>query len=78
MKDLLGRKLEVGDSVIFIRPHYRELVLGRIDSFTAQKVRVLTGLGSWNNKPNTLLQAPTQLAKVDGPALTMYLVKNSG
>lgn len=78
MKDLLGRKLEVGDSVIFIRPSYRELVLGRVDSFTAQKVRVLTGLDNWNSKPHTLLQSPTQLAKVDGPALTMYLIKNSG
>lgn len=79
MKDFLGRTLAVGDSVVFMRPNYRELVLGRIESFTPKNVRVLTGKGTnWQGKIDTLLQSSTQLVKVDGPALTMYLVKNSG
>ena len=75
MIDFLKRKLEVGDSVIFITPGYRSFTLGRIDSFTKQKVRILTGELSWRGTPEILLQDPHQLVKVDGPELTMYLLK---
>ena len=75
MQDFLKRELEIGDSVIFITPGYRGYTLGRIDSLTPSKVRVLTGWQSWDGRPNTLLQDPNQLVKVDGPNLTMYLLK---
>lgn len=75
MEDFLKRPLAVGDSVVFITPSYRSFTLGRIESFTAKKVRVLTGSRSWDNKPQTLLQDSDQLVKVDGPDLTMYMLK---
>lgn len=75
MEDFLKRKLEVGDSVIFMLQRYRGFRLGRVMAFTPQKVRVLTGENSWMGQPITLLQEPHQLVKVDGPELTMYLLK---
>jgi hypothetical protein len=75
MKDFLLRKLEVGDSVIFITPGYRDYTLGRVDSFTPQKVRVLKGHDKYNGEPEFILQTSDQLVKVDGPDLTMYLLK---
>lgn len=75
MEDFLKRKLRVGDSVILIRQGYRMFNLGRVDSFTRQKVRILTSDKRWPGKPFVLLQDPHQLVKVDGPELTMYLLK---
>jgi hypothetical protein len=75
MQDFLKRKLEVGDSVIFITKGYRDYTLGRVDSFTPQKVRVLKGYNKYNNEPEFILQDPAQLVKVDGPELTAYLLK---
>lgn len=70
MKDFLKRDLTVGDSVIIVTPSYRSFTLARVHSFTATKVRV--EYGEYNRK---LLQDPVQLCKVDGPDLTMYLLK---
>lgn len=78
MKDFLGRDLEIGDSVVIIAPGYRDLVLARIMKFTAKQVKV-SYMNTWNfGKPGRyaeLLQYPSQLVKVDGPDLTMYLLK---
>ena len=73
MKDFLKRDLAVGDSVIIVTPSYRSFTLARVHSFTANKVRVdWTSPGGYNQK---LLQDPVQLCKVDGPDLTVYLLK---
>lgn len=78
MKDFLGRELEIGDSVIIMAPKYRHLVLARIIKFTPTQVRVAF-MNTWNyGKPGyytELLQSPSQLTKVDGPDLTLYLLK---
>ena len=74
-EDFLKRPLAVGDSVIFITKGYRDYTLGRIDSFTPKKVRVITGYCKFHNTPEFILQDPEQLVKVDGPDLTMYLLK---
>ena len=73
--DFLKRPLEVGDSVIFITKGYRDYTLGRVDSFTPKKVRVLKGYCKYTNEPEFIIQDPEQLVKVDGPDLTMYLLK---
>ena len=78
MKDFLGRELELGDSVIIIAPNYRHFVLARIIAFTPKNVRVAF-MNTWNFAApgyyTELLQSPSQLTKVDGPDLTMYLLK---
>ena len=56
--DFLKRPLEVGDSVIFITKGYRDYTLGRVDSFTPQKVRVLKGYNKYNNEPEFIIQDP--------------------
>lgn len=79
MKDFLGRNLEIGDSVIVIAPNYRHFVLARIIKFTPNRVRV-SFMNTWNYGGDgyytEILQDPSQLTKVDGPDLTMYLLKN--
>lgn len=76
--DFIGRELEIGDSVIVIAPNYRHFVLARIIQFTPKQVRV-SFMNTWNyggeGRYTELLQSPQQLTKVDGPDLTMYLVK---
>ena len=76
-KDFIGRLLEIGDSVIMITPGYRDLTLARVIKFTPQKVRVvLKHPGS--NSTKEMVQDSTQLVKVDGPELTMFLLKGEG
>jgi hypothetical protein len=78
MKDFLGRELELGDSVIVVAPGYRHFVLARVIHFTPKQVRV-SFMNTWNHSGDgyytELLQGPSQLTKVDGPDLTMYLLK---
>ena len=78
MKDFLGRELELGDSVIIMAPNYRHFVLARVIKFTPMQVRVAF-MNTWNyGNPGSyteLLQSPSQLTKIDGPDLTMYLLK---
>ena len=78
MQDFLGRDLAIGDSVIIIAPKYRHFVVARIIEFTAKNVRVAF-MNTWNfAAPGyyvELLQAPSQLTRVDGPDLTAYLLK---
>jgi hypothetical protein len=78
MKDFLGRELAIGDSVIVIAPNYRHFVLARVIQFTPKQIRV-SFMNTWNYGPEghytELLQSPSQLTKVDGPDLTMHLLK---
>lgn len=43
MKDFLGKKLEVGDDVVYILSDYRELAKAKIVGFTAKTVQLDTG-----------------------------------
>ncbi len=40
MKDFVGQDLDEGDYVAFVRPKYRESVLGKVIELTPKKVRV--------------------------------------
>lgn len=71
-KDYLLRPLEVGDFVVFMRQHYREMNLAKIYAFTPSgKVRIRWGDKDWQ----TLLQTGNQLVKVEGPDLTAFLLQ---
>ncbi len=70
-KDYLGRTLEVGDFVIYMKQHYRQLHLAKIEKFTATgKPRIRWGEHDWC----TLLQTGDQLVIVEGHDLTYYFL----
>lgn len=73
MEDFLKRKLEVGDSVVFIPPYSGSMTLGRIISFSRKMVKVK--YAEYNAKESECNRKPSQLVRVDGPDLTMYLLK---
>lgn len=75
MKDFVGLELREGDFVAAMRPKYRELVLGRVIKLTPQKVRVEYKLHYGQNRMDTHLYNPTDLVKLEGPHLTMKLLK---
>jgi len=77
MKDFLGRELSLDDSVIMITPGYRDFSLARVVGFTPQYVKVVLK-SPGTNSVREMKQKPEQLVKVDGPELTMFLLKNSG
>lgn len=71
-KDYLGRELAIDDHVIYMQQGYRNLRLARVYAFTPSgKVRIKWGDGNYQN----LLQEGPQLVRVDGPDLTMFLLK---
>jgi intein-encoded DNA endonuclease-like protein len=71
-RDFLGRELNLGDYVIFMRQHYREFGMGKIVKFTPQKVKVKYG----NTEYQQLLQTADQLVKVEGEEVFSYALKN--
>lgn len=68
-KDLLGRVLEVGNYVAY--PVSNSMKLGKIDKLNQKMVRVTTGK-EWRSTVN---KYPFDTVKLDGPDLTMYLLK---
>lgn len=73
MLDFLKRKLEIGDSVVLIHPQYKHLLLARVEKFTAKGNDCYVRWG--DNEYCVKRQRGDQLVKVDGPDLTMYLLK---
>jgi intein-encoded DNA endonuclease-like protein len=71
-RDYLGRELNLGDYVIFMRQHYREFGMGKIVKFTPQKVKVKYG----NTEYQQLLQTADQLVKVEGEEVFSYALKH--
>jgi hypothetical protein len=65
-KDFLGKELEVGDSVIFIEPGYRNFQKGVIFKFTEKMIFI-----NWKNprchisKEDTLKQCGYQVVKIE-------------
>jgi hypothetical protein len=74
MKDFIGRELKEGDFVAATRPNYKDLVLGRIVAFTPKRVRVEYKL-HYGDRMDTHLYHSSDLVKLDGPHLTMKLLK---
>ena len=73
MEDFLKRKLDIGDSIVFIPPYSKSMVLGRVVAFSLKMVRVIYQ-GRYKRDQETS-RKPGELVKVDGPDLTMYLLK---
>jgi hypothetical protein len=74
-KDKLGRVLEVGDAVCY--PSHNSLELGTVKKLNPKMVKVYeAGRASskWYTGSN---KYPGDLVKVDGPEVTMYLLKMS-
>jgi len=62
MEDFLGERLEIGDTVIFFEPGYRNFTKGKIIKFTPQKVKVeWTGHRNWTS---TYTEHPTTFVKI--------------
>lgn len=76
-KDYLDRSIEVGDSVIFVIPNRRELQLGRVIKLTNKNVRVAYrhDRGWQKGHEDSCVRPPKDVVKVDGPELTMFLLK---
>ena len=73
MEDFLKRKLDIGDSIVFIPPYSKSMILGRVVAFSPKMVRVV--YQDWNKRDTETSRKPGELVKVDGPDLTMYLLK---
>lgn len=78
-KDFLDRKIELGDSVVFVRPDSRELELGRVIKLTNKNVRVsyIVSRGWKKGNEESTVRIPKDVVKVDGPELTMFLLKRT-
>lgn len=75
MKDFLGIELVEGDFVAAIRPRYKELVLGRVVKLTPKKIRFEYKLHYGENNMDTHLCNPSDVVKLEGPHLTIKLLK---
>jgi hypothetical protein len=71
-RDKLGRLLKVGDCVAY--PSHNSLSVGSIKKLNPKMVGV-AGLGK---RASTSNKYPGDLVLLDGPEVTMYLIKNSG
>ena len=74
MKDFLGKELKIGDPVAMVVPSYRDIAVGVITKATAKKLSI----NYYNEYYKSTVKAykyPDQLIKVDGPELSMYLLK---
>jgi len=76
-RDKLGKLLEVGDAVCY--PCQNSLELGTVKKLNPKMVKVFEAGRSnskWYNGSN---KYPQDLVKIDGPEVTMYLLKmNAG
>ena len=76
-RDYLDRVIAVGDSVIFVAPYSKKLQLGRVTKLTNKNVRVAYKYDSGWQKgiEDTTVRPPKDIVKIDGPDLTMFLLK---
>lgn len=72
-RDKLGRLLKVGDCVAY--PGGNTLIIGTIKKLNPKMVGVVrVGKSSWG--PSN--KYPSDLVLLDGPEVTMYLIKQAG
>jgi hypothetical protein len=74
-KDKLGRILSVGDAVCY--PSQNSLELGTVKKLNPKMVKVVEAgrrASTWYTGSN---KYPSDLVKVDGPEVTMYLLKKN-
>jgi len=78
MKDFVGQPLAVGDYVAFMRPHYRELCLGKITSFTSKKIHVAYKRWKTSTDFDDFLSDPYNLVRLEPhDALALILRGNT-
>ena len=74
-KDIFGREIAVGDAVAF--PHANQLYIGTVIKISPKQIRVVPVVGGYRAHEGYLKYA-NQCVLVDGPQVTMYILKNSG
>ena len=72
-RDRLGRLLKVGDCIAY--PSHNSLEIGTIKKLNPKMVGVVKVGGKYKSSSN---KYPGDLVLLDGPEVTMYLIKNSG
>jgi hypothetical protein len=82
MQDIIGRELATGDIVAFKLPGGgKDLDLGTIVKIAKKTVRVeyhYASLYSGQMKSATTLVNPSNVVKLEGPDLTLHLLRKSG
>lgn len=73
--DKLGRVLTVGDYVVY--PNGNTMSIGTVKKFSPKMIRVSeVPTGKWRGMETN--KYPWDTVKVDGPEVTMFLIKNTG
>jgi len=54
-KSFTSDHFNLGDAVIIVRPHYRELMVGIVVGYTAKNVKILTNYGYMYRDPAVIL-----------------------
>ncbi len=70
-RDKLGQSLNVGDCVVY--PLNNSLIVGTVRKFNPKMIGV-TRIEGWARESN---KYPSDVVKVSGPEVTMYLIKAS-
>lgn len=80
MQDIIGRDLAVGDIVAFKFPYGKDLGVGTVIKIAKKTVRIEYRGTNWRGVDETMdsLAKPSNVVKLEGPDLTLYLLKNSG
>ena len=74
-RDRLGRLLKLGDCVAY--PSHNSLDIGTVKKLNPKMVKVVKvgAKGKWDLRGSN--NYPSDLVLLDGPEVTMYLIKNS-
>jgi hypothetical protein len=73
--DKLGRNLEMGDCVVY--PQSNSMIIGTVIKFTPKMITVKTiNSGGWRGWETR--KYSSDVIKIEGPEVTMYLIKNAG
>ena len=75
-KDKFGRVLKVGDAVVY--PQHNSLIVGTIKKLNNIMVGVME-IGAkpgWRGLTSNTNKYPSDLVVIDGPEVTMYILKN--
>lgn len=72
-KDILGQPIEVGDCVVF--PSSNTMYVGTVTKLNPKMIKVAkVPAGRYGSEYN---KYPSDVAKVSGPEVTMYLLKGA-
>ena len=74
-RDRLGRLLKLGDCVAY--PSHNSLDIGTVKKLNPKMIKVVKvgAKGKWDLRGSN--KYPNDLVLLDGPEVTMYLIKNS-